>query len=190
MAEETAVLLFGDSIAAGFGLPVEDGLAAQLQAALRQEGFNVTMLGAGVSGDTTAGGRARLDWALTPEVQIIVIVLGGNDALRAISPQETRDNLTHLIAAAKAKGLKIVLTGMRAPPNLGAEYAAEFEPIYAELAELHQVTLYPFILEGVAADPALNQTDGIHPNAEGVKVIVAGLIPLVANLIEDKSETE
>jgi acyl-CoA thioesterase-1 len=189
-SKSATVLLLGDSIAAGYGLAHEDGLSAQLSAELAQRHYQIKLQNAGVSGDTSAGGLARLDWALTPETEIIIIVLGGNDALRAIPASETRKNLGALIEQAKARNLKVLLTGMRAPPNLGAEYAAEFEPIYAELAEQHHVSLYPFILEGVAADPALNQEDGIHPNAEGVKIIVAGLAEPLIQIINELPEPE
>lgn len=180
----TEVVVYGDSIAAGFGLPKEDGLVAQLDAALEDRGFNVKLVNGGVSGDTTAGGLARIDWTLAPTTDVVVLILGGNDALRGLTPEESEANLDQLLSAMQTRGLKVLLTGMRAPPNLGAEYAARFEPMYARLAEKHGVALYPFILDGVAADLSLNQADGIHPNAEGVKVMVAGLVPALLPLLD------
>ena len=182
------VLLLGDSIAAGYGLAPEDALAGQLAKALAESGHPVQLINAGVSGDTTAGGLARIDWALTPETRIVIIILGGNDALRAIAPDETRRNLDLLLANLTDRGLQVLLTGMRAPPNLGLEYATEFVATYETLAAKHQVALYPFMLEGVAADPLLNQADGIHPNKEGVKIIVAGLMPYLLPLITSRDE--
>ncbi|TNE59975.1 MAG: arylesterase [Alphaproteobacteria bacterium] len=189
--QEAQILLFGDSIAAGYGLPIEEGLAAQLQTALNTEGLAATVLPAGNSGDTTAAGLARLDWAIAGQhVDIMIIILGGNDALRAIPPEETRANLTALVQAAKARDIKVLLTGMRAPPNLGPEYAAEFEPIFGEIAKVEDTAFYPFILEGVAADPALNQEDGIHPNAQGAQMIAQSLTPLIKTLVDKNSETK
>ncbi|TNE36954.1 MAG: arylesterase [Alphaproteobacteria bacterium] len=186
----TQILLFGDSIAAGYGLPIEEGLAAQLQTALDVEGLAATVLPAGNSGDTTAAGLARLDWAIAGQhVDIMIVILGGNDALRAIPPEETRANLTALVKAAKARQIKVLLTGMRAPPNLGPEYAHDFEPIFGEVAAAEETAFYPFILDGVAADPTLNQEDGIHPNAQGAGIIAKGLAAHLVALIEKSSET-
>ena len=179
------VLLFGDSIAAGFGLSAEEGLTAQLEARLLAEGLSVDVKNAGVSGDTTAGGLSRLDWALTPETDVIVLILGGNDALRGLTPSQSRANLDALLTQLKTREVKVLLTGMRAPPNLGADYAAAFEPMFSDLAEAHGVAFYPFILEGVAAETDLNQADGIHPNGKGVGLIVEGLLPLLKPLLDD-----
>jgi len=184
------VLLLGDSLAAGYGLAPEEALASQLSSALTGQGHPVRLINAGVSGDTTAGGLARLDWSLTPDTEIVIIILGGNDALRAIAPSETERNLDTLLMTLTSRGVKVLLTGMRSPPNLGTEYAAEFEPIYETLATKHQVTLFPFILEGVAAVPALNQADGIHPNKDGIAIIVENLVPLLLPLITTLSEAE
>lgn len=189
LAEERArheVLLFGDSIAAGYGLAPDEALAGQLEEKLVADGLDVKVLNGGVSGDTTAGGLSRLAWTLGDTADLVIIILGGNDALRGLTPSQSEDNLDQLIAALKRRDLKVLLTGMRAPPNLGADYAADFEPMYARLAAKHDVTLYPFLLEGVAADPSLNQEDGIHPNASGVTIMVSGLAPMVAQLLAPK----
>lgn len=182
--ERVDILLFGDSIAAGYGLAPQDALVGQLDARLRTDGLKARVLNGGVSGDTTAGGLARLGWTLSETTDVVIIVLGGNDAMRGLTPSQSEGNLDELIADLKARGLQVLLTGMRAPPNLGPEYAAAFEPMYERLAAKHGTALYPFILEGVAADPALNQGDGIHPNAKGVAIIIDGLAPLVARLVK------
>ena len=179
------ILLFGDSLAAGYGLSAEDGLTAQLQARLNSEGVQALVKNGGVSGDTTAGGLSRLDWALSAGTDVVILVLGGNDAMRGLTPSQSQSNLDALLAKLATREVKILLTGMRAPPNLGPDYAAAFEPMYQALAKKHDVALYPFILEGVAADPALNQGDGIHPNAAGVEVIVDGLTPLLLPLLQN-----
>ena len=178
-AEEFRILMLGDSLTAGYGLASRDGLPAKLEAALRERGLEVRVIDAGVSGDTTAGGLARLDWALTDRPHAVVVALGANDALRAIDPTVPRSNLDRLLAALSERGLPVLLAGMLAPRNLGAEYGARFDAIYPELAELHGVLLYPFLLDGVATVPALNQADGLHPNAAGVEVIVQRILPSV-----------
>lgn len=184
------VLLYGDSLAAGYGLAPEEALAFQLERQLERQleqhlagGPAVNVRNGGVSGDTTAGGLSRLGWTLQGRVDLVILILGGNDAMRGLTPAQTEDNLDQLITELKARDCKVLLTGMRAPPNLGTDYAAEFEPMYARLAKKHDVPLYPFILEGVAAERSLNQEDGIHPNAEGVAVIVNSLAPLIADLL-------
>lgn len=194
LAEERApfeVLLYGDSLAAGYGLAPEEALANQLERQLERQlgdrlaanGHLVNVRNGGVSGDTTAGGLSRLGWTLQGRVDLVILILGGNDAMRGLTPAQTEDNLDRLITELKARDHKVLLTGMRAPPNLGTDFAAAFEPMYARLAKKHDVALYPFILEGVAADRSLNQEDGIHPNAEGVAVIVSGLVPLISCLL-------
>ncbi len=180
------VLLYGDSLAAGYGLAPEEALANQLERELTRQlagGPAVNVRNGGVSGDTTAGGLSRLGWTLQGRVDLVILILGGNDAMRGLTPAQTEGNLDRLITELKARDCKVLLTGMRAPPNLGRDYAAAFEPMYARLAKKHGVALYPFILEGVAADRSLNQEDGIHPNAEGVVVIVNSLAPLIAELL-------
>lgn len=181
------ILLYGDSIAAGYGLTPDDALAGQLASKLAADGLNVIVQNGGVSGDTTAGGLSRLAWTLNGRAELVIIILGGNDALRGLTPSQSEANLDQLITALRTLELKVLLTGMRAPPNLGADYAALFEPMYARLAAKHGVALYPFLLEGVAADAALNQADGIHPNAEGVAIMAQGLAPLVAGLLAPRA---
>jgi acyl-CoA thioesterase-1 len=175
-AERTIVAL-GDSLTAGYGLPPSEGFAARLDARLRQAGIAARVVNGGVSGDTTAGGRARLDWLLADKPDLVIVELGANDALRGLDPSETRRNLDAIIARIKRTGARVLLAGMRAPPNLGREYAEDFNRIFPDLAKQHKVPLYPFFLDGVVADRALNQADGIHPNAKGVSVIVERILP-------------
>jgi acyl-CoA thioesterase-1 len=173
------LLVLGDSLAAGYGLALEEAFPAQLEKALRQAGHNVAVINAGVSGDTTAGGLSRLDWALADKPHLVLVELGGNDALRGLPPEETRANLNAILERIEQAGAKTLLAGMQAPRNLGAQYTEAFNRIYPQLAQQHRIMLYPFFLDGVALDPALNQGDGIHPNARGVAVIVARILPAV-----------
>lgn len=188
-ADPTRIVVLGDSLSAGYGLAGPASFPERLQSALIGAGVQATVENAGVSGDTSAGGLARLDWALAPKngkpAHILIIELGANDGLRGLDPATTEGNLDAIIEKAAARGLRILLTGMLAPPNLGREYGAEFNGIYSRLAEKHAVALYPFFLDGVAAIPHLNQRDGIHPNAAGVDVIVERILPHVINLIAD-----
>jgi len=177
--------LFGDSLTAGYGLPASEALPARLHAALARAGFDVRIINAGVSGDTASGGRDRLDWSLPDPVDAVVVELGANDALRGLDPDTTEAALDAIIARLKARGIAVLLCGMRAPPNMGADYARRFDAIYPALAAKHGVALYPFFLDGVAAKPALNQKDGIHPNGAGVDVIVARLLPAIVDLIKN-----
>lgn len=177
------ILALGDSLTAGYGLAPEEGFVAQLQRALDQAGVDARVLDGGVSGDTTAGGLARLDWALGDDPDLVVLELGANDGLRGLDPAETRANLDAMLAKLGRAGKAVLLAGMLAPPNLGPEYGDEFNRIYPELAEAHQVALYPFFLDGVAADASLNQGDGIHPTAAGVAVIVERILPYVMDAI-------
>jgi acyl-CoA thioesterase-1 len=183
-AEPARILVLGDSIAAGYGLAADEAFPARLESYLRRTGRDVRVIDAGVSGDTTAGGLARLDWALADRPQIVIVELGGNDGLRGIAPAATRANLNAILARLKARGPRVLLTGMLAPPNLGQEYGRAFDAIYPELAAKHGVALYPFILDGVAAQPELNQRDGIHPNAKGVAVMVDRIAPHVVRLLD------
>ena len=178
-AESLRILMLGDSLTAGYGLASRDGLPARLEAALRARGLDAGVIDAGVSGDTTAGGLARLEWALSDRPHAVIVALGANDALRAIDPEVARSNLDRLLAALSERGLPVLLAGMLAPRNLGPEYAAHFDAIYPELAERHDALLYPFLLDGVATVAALNQDDGLHPNAAGVEVIVERMLPSV-----------
>jgi len=182
-ADPPVILALGDSLTAGFGLAQPDSFTVQLEAALAKAGTVAKIKNAGVSGDTSAGGRARLAWALAEKPDAVMIELGANDGLRGLNPKRTEANLDAIIAMAKAQGLPVLLTGMRAPPNLGVEYCEEFNSLFARLARKHEVLFYPFFLEGVAALPTLNQADGIHPNGQGVAEIVRRLVPIVEKLI-------
>lgn len=177
------IVMLGDSITAGLGLPAQDALPARLEKALRQKGIAATIENAGVSGDTSTGGLARLDWSVAEGTDAVILELGANDALRGSDPRQTQKALDTIITRLQARKVAVLLAGMLAPRNLGAEYAKRFDSIYPALAAAHDVVFYPFILDGVAADPALNQGDGIHPNAAGVDVIVARLVPKVEELI-------
>jgi len=186
-AGEQVVLTFGDSLTAGYGLPAADGFVARLQASLRQRGRDVRVRNGSVSGETSAGGRARLAWTLSGRIDLVILELGANDVLRGINPMETRRNLDSILRTLGQRGLPVLLAGMRAPPNLGPIYARAHDKIYPELARRHGVTLYPFFLQGVAAQKRLNQRDGIHPNAAGVQVIVDAMTPYVLDLLDRKA---
>jgi acyl-CoA thioesterase-1 len=177
------LLALGDSLTAGYGLPSDQSFTAQLQAALKAQGLDVTVINGGVSGDTSAGGLARLDWLLADKPDCVIVELGANDGLRGLDPQVTYANLDALLTRLGERKIPVLLTGMLAPPNLGREYGAQFKSVFPKLAEQHKVLFYPFFLDGVAADSALNQADFIHPNAKGVAVIVARLMPVVKQLI-------
>jgi acyl-CoA thioesterase-1 len=178
------VAVLGDSLTAGFGLPEAQAFPTRLETALKARGHKVRIINAGVSGDTTAGGKARLDWTLADKPQIIIVELGANDAMRGMDPAQTEANLDDIVARAKAGGAKVLLTGMLAPPNWGREYQQKFDSLYPRLAQKHGVPLYPFFLEGVAMDPKLNQQDGIHPSAAGVEIIVQKMLPAVEALLK------
>ena len=183
-AAEIRLMMLGDSITAGYGLARAEALPARLEAALRGKGRAVRVIDAGVSGDTTAGGRARLDWALAENPHAVIVALGGNDGLRALEPRASRANLAAILDALAAKRLPTMLTGMLAPPNLGAEYGREFASTFSDLArERPGVVFYPFLLDGVAGDLSLNQPDGIHPNPAGVAEMVRRMLPYVDSLL-------
>ena len=167
----------------GYNLPPGTEFTAVLEKQLKAKGHDVVVVNAGVSGDTTAGGLARLDWALSDDVVGAIVELGSNDALRGLDVGETRKNLDRLLTRLAARKIAVLFTGMRSPRNLGPEYVAAFDAIYPELAKQHGVLFYPFFLEGVAANLALNQKDGIHPNEAGTKVIVKGMLPYVEKLL-------
>jgi acyl-CoA thioesterase I len=173
------MVVLGDSLSAGLGLPGAAAFPARLPNALEDKGIEVDMTNAGVSGDTASGGRDRLDWSVPEGTQAVIVELGANDALRGINPKITRDALTDIVSRLKARGIAVMLCGMLAPPNYGSDYASQFNAIYPDLAKSLRVTLYPFFLEGVAADAKLNQADGIHPTAEGVDIIVKKMLPTV-----------
>lgn len=178
------IVVLGDSLTAGYGLPADAAFPARLQAALRAQGHAVEIHDAGVSGDTASGGLSRLDWSVPDDADAVIVELGANDALRGVDPKVTRAALDGILRRLKERGKTVLLAGMRAPRNLGENYARGFDAIYPELAAAHGVALYPFFLEGVATDPAFNQGDGIHPNAAGVEVIVRGIAPKVDELIK------
>ncbi len=190
MADEpVTVLALGDSLTQGYGLPEQDGLVPQMQKWLDDQGVEATLINAGVSGDTTAGGAARVEWSLTPEVDAMIVALGGNDLLRGIDPAVSRDNLEVILQVAQAKGVEVLLVGLTAPGNYGPEYKTAFDAIYPELSEDYGALLAPDFFAGLGGgDPAALQrwfqADGIHPNADGVARIVEGLGPSVLALIE------
>lgn len=182
-AQEVTVLALGDSLTAGYGLGPGDGLTDVLQAALRTKGHDVRIINAGVSGDTTRGGLARLDWALAEAPDLVMVALGGNDMLRGLEPSESFENLNAILAKLAERGTPVLLAGMLAPANMGASYQSEFDAIYPKLAERYDVVFYPFFLDGVALSPSLNQPDGLHPNKQGVEVMAEKLIPYVEQLL-------
>lgn len=187
-AEPITILALGDSLTAGPGLDPSAAFPARLEAALKARGHDVSVRNAGVSGDTAAQGAARLDWALTDDVDAAIVELGANDALRGLPVNQAEAALNEILSKLKAKGLPVLLAGMRAPPNLGPDYAGEFDGMYRRLAEAHGVAVYPFFLEGVAARPDLNQADGMHPNGKGVELIVEKILPAVETLITAAKE--
>jgi acyl-CoA thioesterase I len=186
IAKTAEILAFGDSLTAGLGLPASEAFPARLAARLVDQGIAVKMINAGVSGDTTTDGLARLDWALADKPDFVILALGANDALRGIDPKIVRANLDKIIDKVQASGAKILLLGMLAPANWGAQYEHEFDQIYPDLAKAHDVPLYPFFLDGVAMNPSLNQPDGLHPNERGVAIMVDRIAPLVAKMIESQ----
>jgi acyl-CoA thioesterase-1 len=183
MAAPAKVLMLGTSLTQGYGLPPGTEIPAVLQARLKAAGIDATVINAGVSGDSSAGGLARLDWSLADRPDAAIVELGSNDALRGIPPKQTEKNLSAIIARLKAAHIPTLLLGMMAPRNLGPEYAREFDPIYPRLAKQYGASLYPFVLDGVALNPKLNQADGMHPNPVGVKIIVARVLPYVKALV-------
>src|SRR4051812_22865711 len=186
-ARTSKVLAFGDSLTAGFGLPPEQSFPAQLEKRLRADGIDVQVINGGQSGDTTAGGLARLDWSLADKPDLVILELGANDMLRGIPPATVRANLDAMIGKILASGAKLLLAGMQASPNWGESYQKEFDRIYPELARRHGVALYPFFLDDVVMNPELNQPDGMHPNRRGVALIVEHIAPRVAELLGDRS---
>lgn len=184
-AASTTILVFGDSITAGYGLPLSDAFPSQLERTLIAKGYSVRVINSGVSGETTAGGLRRAPFASSQGADIVVLALGGNDVLRGIPPASSKQNLEGMIELFKAKGAKVVLAGMRAPSNLGATYVREFDAMYPNLTEKYNLSLVPFLLDGIALDSALNQADGIHPNKEGARMLVEknilpALLPLLS----------
>ncbi|HEY0435714.1 MAG TPA: arylesterase [Phenylobacterium sp.] len=186
-ARGPVVTMLGDSITAGYGLQQKDSLPIQLQAELTRRGVAAYVRGAGVSGDTTAGGAARADFSIRPDTAVVVVALGGNDLLQGIDPKSSYANLDRILTRLKERHMGVVLAGLQAPPELGKGYAQAFDAIFPELAKKHGVVLYPNLLAGVARNPALNQGDAIHPNAKGVKIIAARLAPVVAKALTGRS---
>ena len=182
-AAPVTILALGDSLTAGLGVGPAEAFPVRLEAALQAKGHDVKVINAGVSGETAADGAARLDWALAEPVNAVIVELGANDALRGLPVAQAEQALDRLLAALAAKKLPVLLAGMRAPPNMGPEYQAAFDGMYERLAAKHGVLLYPFFLDGVAADPKLNQGDGMHPSPAGVDVIVARMLPSVEQLL-------
>jgi len=173
------MVVLGDSLSAGLGLSASAAFPERLQKSLKSNGIAVDIVNAGVSGDTSSGGRDRLDWSVPEGTQAVIVELGANDALRGTDPAITRAALSDILTRLKARGIAVLLCGMVAPPNYGSDYSARFNAIYPDLARSFGVPLYPFFLEGVAADKSLNQADGMHPTAEGVDVIVRNILPTV-----------
>ena len=181
--EPIRIVAFGDSLSAGYGLAADQAFPVRLERLLRTKGHTVTVSNAGVSGDTTAGGRERVDWAVPAGTDAVILELGANDALRRLPTERARANLDAIITKLKGRGVEVLLAGMRAPRNLGVEYANDFDRIFPELAEKHGVLLYPFFLTGIALDAKFNLADGMHPNAAGVDVIAERILPKVEELI-------
>jgi acyl-CoA thioesterase-1 len=182
-AAPVKILALGTSLTQGYGLPPGTEFTVQLQAALKRAGVDAVVTNAGVSADTSAGGLARLDWSLADHPDAVILELGSNDMLRGIAPAETEKNLRAILARLQAAHVKVLLTGMHAQRNLGADYVKQFDAIYPRLAKDYDVLFYPFFLDGVALNPKLNQADGMHPNPAGVKVIVTRMLPYVKKLV-------
>jgi acyl-CoA thioesterase-1 len=183
------IAMLGDSLTAGFGLRAAEALPAVLEQKLRAQGLAVSIANHGVSGDTSEGGLQRLDWMLADKPDIVIVALGANDALRGLDPAQTEKNLDQIVATLKGKGIGVLLAGMLAPRNYGSTYTTAFDAIYARVAQKHGVALYPFLLEGVAMDPALNLPDGIHPTAKGIELIADRLAPVVIKVIESSRKS-
>jgi acyl-CoA thioesterase I len=178
-AKPVRMVVLGDSLSAGYGLPADAAFPARLEESLKSNGIDADIGNAGVSGDTSSGGRDRLDWSVPEGTDAVIVELGANDALRGIDPKVTRAALTDILTQLKARKIAVMLCGMEAPPNYGSDYSARFNAIYPDLAKAFGVPLYPFFLQGVATNLRLNQADGIHPTAEGVDVIVKNILPTV-----------
>lgn len=176
--------VLGDSLTAGYGLPADSAFPVRLQKALRDKGIQVDVLNAGVSGDTSSAGRDRLDWSIPEGTEAVIVELGANDALRGIDPAVTKAALEDIIKKLQARKISVMLAGMYAPRNYGPDYAAKFDPIYPNLAKAYNVPLYPFFLDGVAGEAKLNLPDGLHPTAEGIDKIVAGILPSVEAFLQ------
>jgi acyl-CoA thioesterase-1 len=185
-ASACRLAVLGDSLAAGYGVAEADAFPIRLEQALRKRGAECTVLNAGVSGDTSAGGLARLEWVLADQPTHLLVELGGNDALRGLQVEQMKENINQIVLTAKERGVKVVLAGMEAPPNLGRSYGDEFRQVYTDVARAHDVPLYPFFLDGAVLVDGMMQPDGIHPNAVGVQVIADRIAPLLANIIQEE----
>jgi len=188
-SKKLVVLAFGDSLTAGYGLPPGAGFAPRLERALNDQGCNVRVIDGGVSGDTSADGLARAQWALNDPPDVVIVELGANDALRGLPVAQLQQNLTEIVATFKESGAAVLLAGMKAPPNLGDNYAAAFNRVFPAVAKEQQVALYPFFIAPVAANPALLLSDGLHPTAEGVDRMVEAIIPSLKRLLLAKRST-
>ncbi|MGL4811499.1 MAG: arylesterase [Beijerinckiaceae bacterium] len=182
--QSPVIVALGDSLTAGYGLPGDAAFPVVLEKALKAKGRAVQIINAGVSGDTMSAGRDRLEWSVPDNTRAVILELGANDALRGIDPAVTRAALEDMLQKLKSRNIAVLLAGMRAPPNMGADYAAKFDSIFPELAAKYGATLYPFFLDGVAANAKLNLPDGIHPTAEGVRVIVERILPTVERFLD------
>jgi acyl-CoA thioesterase-1 len=182
-AAERVILAFGDSLTAGLGVTPDDSYPARLQARLRAEGYDYRVVNAGASGDTTAGGLRRVDWALKNKPDIVIVALGANDALRGQDLASVRTNLDAIVARFRKAGARVLVAGMEVPPNYGARYAADFRRLFEDVALKHKTAFMPFLLDGVAGNPRFNQPDGIHPTAEGYRIVVDRLWPYLAPLL-------
>jgi acyl-CoA thioesterase-1 len=190
VAAECRLTILGDSLTAGYGVAVEEGFPARLGAALAERGVACEVVDAGVSGDTSAGGLGRIDWVLADEPTHLLVELGANDALRALPPEQLRQNLDDIVGRAKAAGVEVMLAGMLAPPNLGSAYGKEFAETFAATAAAHDIPLYPFFLDGVAGESDLVQRDGLHPNAAGVEEIVQRLLPQLTAWLQSTTSAD
>ena len=184
------VVVLGDSLTAGLGLRTDEAFPMVLQEDLRNGRLDYDVVNAGVSGDTSAGGLSRLDWALDGDVRVLVVALGGNDALRGLPPSELKQNLARIIEAAQARGVTVVLAGMEAPPNYGRDYALAFHQVFPALARQYHVAFVPFLLEGVAGDARLNQRDGIHPTAQGARIVAGNVWAVLRPLVEARTSRD
>jgi acyl-CoA thioesterase I len=180
------IVILGDSLTAGLGLPIDAAYPSLLQKRLDADGFQYEVVNAGVSGDTSAGGLSRLDWALQGNVKVLVVALGGNDALRALPPDQLRHNLAQIIERAQARGIHVILAGMESPPNWGRDYNVSFHKVYTSLATEYHVPLVPFLLQNVAGSETLNQADGIHPTAEGARIVADNVWTVLKPVVESE----
>ena len=186
VAARPRIVVLGDSLTAGLGLPIDEAYPSLLQQRLDANGFNYEVVNAGVSGDTSAGGLSRLDWALEGDVRVLIVALGGNDALRALPAEELKQNLSRIIDRAQARQINVLLAGMEAPPNFGRDYIVRFHQVYPSLASQYHVPLVPFLLDGVAGSLSLNQRDGIHPTAQGARIVADNVWTALKPIVEQQ----